>query len=69
MPKVYAAMFLAAVGLLFSIVEKQGDPVKEHPAKAEQMVVPCSTWICKGGYTKCQQPTNRRCTNADLRGR
>lgn len=68
MRKAYAAMFLVALGLIFGIVEKQGDPVREHPTIREAMVIPCSTWICKGGYQKCKEPTNRRCTAADFRG-
>lgn len=71
MKRVYATLFLIALGLIVGIVEKQGDPLHDrHEPEAERLALtmPCAAWICKDSYEKCKQPTNRRCTSADYRG-
>lgn len=70
MKRVYAALLCISLGLIFGIVEKQGDPLRERrETKIERLALtlPCSAWICKGGYLKCQDVRNRQCTTADLR--
>lgn len=68
MRRVYAALLLLALGLIFGILEKQGDPVRYGPQLAardnNRMTMPC-TWLCKRG--DCNKIQNRKCVNADLR--